>query len=410
MTKPLNGIRILDLTQFLAGSYCTMVLAGLGAEVIKIERPGSGEPARLNPPYAGPNGVNLSRQGWEDISLSILKRCRNKKAITLNIQKPQGKELFLRLVKKADVVVENFRPGTMQKIGLSYPVMSEVNPEIIYCSLTGFGTKGVYANLPAFDIVIQAISGAMCTNGYPDGPPTKTGMAVSDLAGGLFSCIGILSALEYRRKTGKGQQVDVSMLGAILSFMLDEAPDFWLTQGQSPRSGSRLTRLTPFNVFKAGDGYFVIASGSNDHWVKILKAMGMDHLTADERYKDIPDRIERADEVDALINSWAGKISVRDALAALESQSIPCAPVREIPEVVSDQNLIEEKSVISVNHPLCGEVAGIKAAGIPLEFSLSEAGFDLPAPVVGQNNDEIYGKVLGLDAATMSQLGGQGVI
>lgn len=410
MSKPLEGIRILDLTQFLAGSYCTMIFSGLGAEVIKIERPGSGEPGRFMPPFAGEKGVGISRQTRDDISLAILKRCRNKKGITLNLNSPKGKELMLRLVAKADVVIENFRPGTMKKLGLPYSVLSEANPGIIYCSLTGFGPQGAYAHMPAFDIVIQAIGGVMSVNGDQNGPPTKCGVAIGDMAGGLFSCIGVLAALEYRRKTGKGQDLTVSMLESTLSMMMDEAHDFWLTQGQPPRSGSRLTRLTPFNAYKAMDGYYVIASGSDDHWMKILKVMGREELCDDPRYRNQPGRIERADEVDAIINSWSGGRSVDEVLRGLESQGIPCAKVRDIPDVLADKNLLDSGAVVPIAHPLCGEIPSVRAAGMPIRFGLSKAEFDRPAPWVGQNNAEIYSEWLELNDKELAELTGEGII
>ncbi|MEW6673759.1 MAG: CoA transferase [Thermodesulfobacteriota bacterium] len=410
MAKPLEGIKVLDLTQFLAGSYCTMIFSGLGAEVIKIEPPGKGDPARHMPPYGGEKGVSIFRQTHDDISLAVLKRCRNKKGISLNLKSPKGIEIFLRLVAKADVVMENFRPGIMKKLGLSYSVLSEVNPKIVYCSLTGFGAEGAYANLPAFDIVIQAICGAMSINGHPDGPPTKSGIAISDLAGGLFSCIGILSALEYCRKTGQGQQVDVSMLDSVLSMMMDEAPDYWISQNYPSRSGSRLTRLSPFNVYKAKDGYYVIASGSNDHWFNILNIMGRDDLKDDKRYKDQPGRIEHADEVDAIINNWSEKRFVKDVLSALEAKGIPCSQVREIPEVLSDENLLNLGTIIPIFHPDCGEIPSVRAAGMPIRFSISKGNFNRPAPKLGQNNSEIYFQWLGLNDKMLAELKNEGII
>jgi len=410
MKKALEHVTILDLTQFLAGSYCSMILAGLGAEVIKIERPKYGEPARSNPPYVGPKGVNVNRQTEDDISLSILKRCRNKKGITLNLKSPEGKELFLKMVKKADVVVENYRPGTMEKLGLDYPVLSKANPAVIYCSLTGFGNIEAYKELPAFDIVIQAMSGAMSINGQPDGPPTKHGIGVADLAGGLFACIGILAAFEHRRASGQGQQVTVSMMESVLSMLMDEAYDFWSTQGMPLRSGNRLTRLTPFNAYKASDGYFVIASGSEAHWEGILKAIGREDLIGDKRYASFPDRIKCADEVDGIINDWAKNVKVNDAIAALNKHMIPCAPVREIHDVYADQNLIRSGAVVNVEHPSCGEIPSIKAAGNPIHFSKTDASFDKPAPTLGQHNFEIYKKLCGLSDECINELIAKGII
>lgn len=410
MSKPLDDLRILDLTQFLAGSYCTMIFGGLGAEVIKIERPGSGEPARSNPPYAGVKGVSVFRQTPEDISLSVLKRCRNKKGITLNLNSAEGKEIFLRLVAKADVVIENYRPGTMNKLGLPYSKLAEINPEIIYCSLTGFGPEGAYAKMSAFDIVIQALGGAMSVGGFPDGPPTKNGIPIGDLSGGLFSCIGILAAIEHRRKTGKGQELYVSMMDSTLSLMLDEAHDFWQSQGQPARSGNRLTRLTPFNSYTAKDGYFVIATGGDHHWATMLRLMGREELYDDMRYKNQSNRIELADEVDAIINLWSEKLSVKEVLAALEAAGIPCAPVRGISEVLADENLLETGSIVPIVHPVCGEIPSIKAAGLPIHFGLSESGFDQPAPTLGQNNAEIYGDLLNMNTQKLDELKNQKVI
>lgn len=410
MAKPLEGIRILDLTQFLAGSYCTMIFSGLGAEVIKIERPGTGEPGRFMPPFAGEKGVHLSRQAEDDISLALLKRCRNKKGVTLNLNSSKGKALLLRLVKKADVVIENFRPGTMKKLGLPYSVLAEANPGIVYCSLTGFGPQGAYAHLPAFDIVIQAIGGLMSVNGDPEGPPTKCGIAIGDLAGGLFCCIGILAALEHRRKTGRGQEITVSMLDSILSLMMDEAHDFWQGQGQPPRSGSRLTRLTPFNAYKASDGYYVIASGSDDHWRTILNVMQRDDLADDPRFQNQSGRIERADEVDALINAWSREKSVEEVLQGMESQGIPCAKVRDIPDVLDDRNLLDACSVVPVFHPVWGKISQVMAAGLPIRFGSSPAHFDQPAPLVGQHNADVYGHWLDLNNEALRALRDEGII
>jgi len=387
-----------------------MLLAGLGANVIKIERPKYGEPARSNPPYVGPKGVNVNRQTDEDISVSILKRCRNKKGITLNLKEPEGRDLFLKMVKKADVVVENYRPGTMEKLGLDYPVLSKANPAIIYCSVTGFGNIEAYKDLPAFDIVVQAMSGAMSINGHPDGPPTKHGIGIADLSAGLFACIGILAALEYRQETGLGQEISVSMMESILSLLMDEAYDFWTSQGMPLRNGNRLTRLTPFNAYKASDGYFVIASGSEAHWEGILKAMGREDLIGDKRYATFSERIKCADEVDSIINSWAKNITVNEAIEALSKHNIPCAPVREVPEVYEDSNLIQSGAIANVNHPTCGEVPAIKVADNPIHFSLTESRFDKPAPMLGQHNLEIYKDLCGLTEEEINELKAKGII
>ena len=410
MAKILQGIRVIDLTQFLSGPFCTQLLAGMGAEVIKVEPPGLGATERTSPPFAGPNGAVISKQSPEDLSLSVLKRSRNKKSVTLNLKAPEGKEMLLDMIKKADVVMENFRPGTLEKLGLPYEVLKEANPKIIFCSLNGFGDIEEYSKLPAFDIVVQAMSGAMAINGFKDMPPVRSGIAVSDLSASLYSCIGILSALIYRDKTGEGQKVSVSMMEATMSLILDEGHDFWAAQGRPPRDGSRVARLTPFNIFDAADGNYVIASGGDVHWQAILKVMGREDLAEDPRYKDAGERSKRTYEVDDIVNDWSRNLTRDAVISALQAAGVPCAKVSTATEAMKDPALVKFGSVIPIDHPTAGKIEGLSSWENPIHFSADDVRFSKPAPMLGANNPDVYKEILGIDAAKLAELKEKGVI
>lgn len=414
MSKPLENVKILDLTQFLSGSYCTMILAAMGADVIKAERPKGGDPARTSSPFAGPNGVHVKRQTPEDMSLGALKRLRNKKAIGLDLSTDKGRELFLDLVKQVDVVVENFKYGTLDKMGLTYEKMKEVNPKIIYASISGFGDVEAYKNLPAFDIVVQAMSGVMNINGTPDIEPLKVGMGLGDQPAGMFAAIGILSAYIHAKETGIGARVTISMLESMLSLLMDEAHDFMESQGVNVRYGNSLPRLTPFNCYKCKDGHFVIASGGSDKmWNDLLTIMGREDLRGDERYAQLPGRVQRTKEVDAIIEEWAASVTVDEAVAAIQAYRIPVGPVNTVTKAWNDPHLIEAKAIIPVEHRGCGTIEGVHAAQNPIRYHSDDCDnvfFDKPAPAIGEHNMEIYGGMLGLDAETIEQLEKDGVI
>ena len=410
MTKPLEGITILDATSFLSGPYATLLLAGMGAKVIKVEQPKVGDPARISPPFAGKNGVAAKALDREDLSFGILKRARNKQSITLNLKHDKGKEIFKELAKRADVVVENFRPGTMDKLGVGYDELKGLNPGLIYCSISGFGLSGKYRDLPAFDIVVQAMSGLMSINGMPDSPPVKTGVLLGDIASGMFSAIGILAALRYREITGKGQQVETSMLDALLALILDDSLDFWSSQGHSVRMGNRLLRLTPFNSYSTRDGYIVIASGSDQHWERLLKAMNREDLIGDSRFNIQSQRTVNADEVDAMIAAWSRSMMTQEAVEILVKYEVPCGPVRDFLDILQDEELAKRGTLVDIQHPTAGKIEGFKAWGFPVKFSEAEVGFKQPAPILGAHNKEIYEDLLGLTPAEIEELKSNNVI
>ncbi len=410
MKRPLEDVRILDLTTFLSGPYAMMIAAYLGAEVVKVERPGIGDPVRATPPYSGPGGIVLEKKDERDLSFSLLKRGRGKKSITLNLQAEKGKNICRELVKKVDVVAENFAPGVMDRLGIGYGELKKIKPDIIFCSISGFGQDGPYKNLPAFDPVVQGMSGVMEVTGYAENPPVRSGLAVGDQVAALYMVIGLLSALRYREKTGLGQAVDISMMDSLFSLLFDEALDVYVERGIPIRTGNRRLRLTPFNSYKAKDGYVVICTASDQHWSALLKAMGREDLLENARYKTLDQRMKNADEVDALVESWTSARPKRETVEILRKQGIAAGIVATIPEVLEDPQLNFRGMVTGLDHPEFGTVKGAVAHGIPVKLSESGGSFDRPGPYLGAHNQEVYGGWLGYSPEDLKQLHQEGVI
>lgn len=410
MKKPLEDIRILDLTAWLSGPYAMEIAAHLGAEVIKIEKVDGGDAVRANGPYYGPRGIVFERSDPRDLSLCILKRARGRKSITLNLQAEKGKEIFRRLVRISDVVAENFMPGVMDRLGIGYQELKKIKPDIILCSISGFGQDGPYRNLAAFDPVVEAMSGVMEVTGFPDSPPVRLGVAAGDMVAALYMMIGLLAALRYREKTGKGQTVDISMMDGLFSFLLDEALDVYVERGIPIRTGNRRIRLTPFNSYRAKDGWVVICSAADSHWANLLKAMGREDLLDDPRYKRLDQRMANADEVDALVESWTMTKGKNEVVEIVRKHGVASGIVATIPEVLSDPQLIHRGMIVDLIHPELGKVQGAVAHDIPVRLSESKGSFDLPAPYLGAHNEEIYCGLLGYSLDDLRQLEKEGVI
>jgi formyl-CoA transferase len=407
--KPLTGLVVLDLTRFLAGPYSTLLLGGLGAEVIKIEPPDGGEFARYRPPFAGPKGAGLTRQSEDDMGLSMLHRSRNKKSITLNLRHPEGKDLFLQLCTKADVVVENYAPGTLERMGLGFSVLQLHNPRLILCSISGFGQHGPHREWRAYDPIIQAASGITSVTGYPDRPPVRCGAAVSDTTAPLVAVIGILSALQLRERTGQGEWVDISMQDSSF-FLLAELLEF-LAAGEVPeRRGNGHVGGAPFNVYRATDGYVSICALTQTEWQKLLVAIGREDLAQDPRFASILKRREHREDVDAVVQQWIGQRTVAEAVQHLQKHQIPAGPVLSPSELLEDEHLTARGMVVDLVHPTHGPMPSVKGIGMPIKFLQHPVAFDQPAPALGAHNAEIYGRLLGLDDARLQTLKEQGVI
>ena len=398
------------MSNYLSGPLASLFLAGLGADVIKVERPQTGDPCRWNPPFANQNQVSFERKAGEDLSLIFLKRNRNKKSITLNLQSLKGKEIFKELAQKVDVVLENFTPGVMDRLGLGYEVLKEKNPRLIYCSISGFGQTGPYNDLQAYDLVIQAMSGVMAITGEEDGPPLRAGFLIGDQSSALFAVIGILSAYIESQRTGKGRAVDISMQDCLFSMIMDDAWEMVLSQGLPLRTGNRVSRLAPFSVYPSKDGYVVICTASDDQWLNLLKAMGREDLAENPLYRQSASRVKNVKEVEALIKEWLKEKTAQTAIEILRRNRVPCSPVLEIQEVLNDPQLQHRKMITDLKHPVYGKVCGASGAGFPIKYSGIELAYEKPAPLLGQDNEEIYGQFLEYDGEKLVQLKKEGVI
>ncbi len=408
----LDGLLVLDLTLFLSGPFATQILAGLGARVIKVEQPGLGDPIRGTPPYYGKRGIHSARREGDDLSLSVLKRNRNKESITLNLKTEAGRAILHDLARQADVLVENFAPGVATRLGIGEAALRAINERLIYCSISGFGQEGPYRGLPAYDIVVQAMSGLMISTGEPDGPPTRNGPSFADLTAGLYGTIGILAALHQRSQepTGQGQWVDVAMLDSLFSLVFDEALDVQIARGESPRTGKRRPRLTPFGVYEAADGFIAICAVTDAQVAALFRTMGQPELAGDPRYATLEARVERSAAVDALVEAWTRPRERADLWRALEAAHIPAGPVAEIPELLADPQLRERAMIAPLPHPTLGPTPDAVAADLPIKFSRADAAFDRPAPTLGADNARVYGELLGLTGERLAALQEQGII
>jgi crotonobetainyl-CoA:carnitine CoA-transferase CaiB-like acyl-CoA transferase len=406
--KPLSNLIVLDLTRFLAGPYCTLLLGGLGAEVLKIEPP-KGEDQRFRPPFAGPKGASLKKQTEDDVGLSFLHRARNKKGLTLNLRHPQGKELFLRLCEKADVVVENFAAGTMDRIELGFPVLQARNPRLILCSISGFGQRGPRRAWRAYDPIIQAASGITSVTGYADRDPVRCGAAISDTTTPLYAVIGILSALQLREKTGQGEWVDMSMQDGSF-FLLPEIMEFLAAGDEPQRLANAHVSGAPFNVYQGKDGYVSLCAVTQNDWRKLLAAIGRTELESDPRFANLISRRDHREVVDQIVQEWIGQRTVVEAVDHLQKSQVPAGPVLSPTDLLHDEHIKAREMVVDMHLPRGGSIPGVKGIGMPIKFTRNPVTFDQPAPGVGEHNEELYGRLLGMDRSQVHALKEQGII
>jgi formyl-CoA transferase len=352
----------------------------MGAEIIKIEVPGSGDDSRKYPPFIGTE------------SAYFMNLNRNKKSLTLNLKAPEGKKVFLDLVKRADVLIENFRPGTLEDLGVGYATLKTINPNLVYSSVSGFGHSGPYKDLPGYDIIGQAMGGIMSVTGWPDSPPTRTGTAIADILAGLCAGIGILSSLIAIRNGGAGQKVDIALVDSVVSAM-ETIIQIYLVEKRIPqRTGNRYEFIYPYDTFKARDGWVVIAVGNNKLWEVFCDAIGTNHLLEDHTYTDNYDRVKAHEEVKRIVEEWTGTRTVRDIVDFLLSKTIPCAPLYTVKDVVEDPHIADARRMIrEIEHPVAGRM---KVIGSPINLSETPAEVRSPAPLLGQHSAEILKHVL----------------
>lgn len=378
----LSGIRVLDLTRVLAGPFCTMLLGDMGAEIIKIETPVHGDDSRRYPPFIG------------EESAYFMNLNRNKKSLVLNLKNVKAKEIFLNLVEKSDVVLENFRPGTMEKLGVGYETIKARNPDIIYSCISGFGHSGPYKDLPGYDIIGQAMGGIMSITGWPESPPTRTGTAIADVLAGLNACIGILAGLLAVRNGGTGQKVDIALVDSVVSAM-ETIIQIYLVENRVPqRTGNRYEFIYPYDTFKAKDGWVIIAVGNNKLWEVFCNAVGKPELLNDPKYRDNYDRVKAHVEVKRVVEEWSQQKTVKEIVDFMLSKKIPCAPIYTVKEVVEDKHIAcARKMVREVEHPVAGIV---KVIGSPINMSETPAEVNSPAPLLGQHSKAVLMDILNL--------------
>lgn len=390
MTTALGDITVLDLTRVLAGPYCTMMLADFGANVIKVEIPGKGDDTRAMGPIK--NGASMY---YANVN-------RNKKGVTLNLKAPEGKELFRELVKKADVVVENYRPGVMDKLGLGYDELKKVNPRIIYAAVSGFGCYGPNSQRPGYDIIAQAVGGLMSISGHPGGQPTRVGSAMGDMLGGMNLTIGILMALHARQLTGRGQRVDVALVDSVVA-SLETGTQRYFASGKLPElMGNRYAAAYPYDSFAATDGSFVIACG-NDHLFQLLceKVIHRPDLLTDPRFDS---NLKRCDNHAALkpeIEKWTSLHTIDEAVEAINAAGVPAAPINDMRRVTSDDSIANVREMfVPLHHPVIGDM---RVNGNPVKLLDMMPQITRHAPELGQDNEAVYGELLGLDAAALNE-------
>jgi crotonobetainyl-CoA:carnitine CoA-transferase CaiB-like acyl-CoA transferase len=407
---PLAGLTVLDLTLALAGPFASFLLAGLGARVIKIENPGLPDPCRQNPPYLGADGVSLGCRSEDDISVSALNRLRGKYGITLNLKQPRSRDVFADLLRQADIVVENFSAGTLDRLGIGYSFARLISPRVIYCSISGFGAAKSNGSGKAMDSIIQALSGLMMTSGAPGDPPVRVGVPVADLMAPAFAVIGILAALRQREITGTGQHVDVSMLGVLTSLVAAEPFDLLEVCGLPQRTGRMVPRLTPFGIYQSADSYVAICAPSETFARGVFAAIGHPEFETDPRFKTRDARVAHVDELNEHIEAFTRTVPTSMLVPLLEQHGVPAAEVRSPADAVRDPRVRARGETVPLDHPRFGHVADVIGMGVPVTFSESPSPQLRTAPSVGQDNALVYGDWLGYSQSEIQKLRAEGII
>jgi len=396
MAKALEGVMVLDFTQYLSGPHGTSVLCELGAEIIKVERPGTGEPERKAAPMT-PKGESYQFFAYN----------RGKKSVTLNIKSPEGLEIAKKLVEKCDILVENFAPGVLERMGLGYDVVSKINPAIIYASVSGFGQTGPRKDQITYDMVGQAMGGLMSVTGYEDSEPLKVGVSLADYMGGYNAAIAILAALHYKDVTGEGQRIDISMQDGIWAMVFPDRANYFDTLEVPKRLGNRLSSSSPFGSYKAKDGYVVICTITDDQWQKVLRAIGREDLKDDERFQTRVLRAKHMAEVEEVLDGFLKERTVEEAIEAFRKFKVPSSAVPTFDEVANDPHILHREMIIETEQPLSGTV---KLSGSVYKMSKTPGNRNLPIPLVAQHNQEVYGDLLGIEKKKLDELADGGVI
>ena len=393
--RPLSGLRVLDLTRVLAGPFCSMILGDMGAEVIKIEEPGKGDDTRSWPPFLG---------GEATYFLSVN---RNKQSLTLNLKAPEGRELLKRLVKKSDVVLENFRTGTMERLGLGYATLKKVNPKLVYCAISGFGESGPEAARAGYDLIVQAESGLMDITGFEDGPPVKVGTSIADLVAGMSAAHGITLALLARTRTKKGQKVEISMLDAMAALLTYQAGIYFGTGAKPSRRGNKHPSIVPYEVFKAADAYLTLGVANNSLWERCCTAMERPDLVKDPRYAREADRVQNRATLVPLLNDVLGGRTADEWLKRFEAVGVPAGRIRTVAEVCESEHLKARGMIVTLPHPKAGN---LRVLGVPVRLHATPGKAATAPPLLGQHTERVLHTVLGVGKGEVARLRKGGVV
>jgi formyl-CoA transferase len=401
--QPLEGLRVVDLTRALAGPFCTMMLGDLGADVIKVERPGYGDESRgWGPPFVGePYGPYPGESAY------FLAANRNKRSITVNLKSSAGQEIVRRLAAEADALVENFRTGTLDEMGLGYEALLAVNPRLVYCSISGYGRSGPYSERPGYDFVIQAEGGMMGITGPEEGPPYRVGIPIVDITAGMFAATAILAALRARDLTGRGQLVDLSLLDSQAALLTNVASNY-LIGGEAPRRlGNAHPNITPYEAFRARDRWFALAAANNRQWQVLCQVLDRPDLMTDPRFADNGARVAHRAELRAILEEAFGARDAGEWLDALRQAGLPCGPINTVPEVFDHPQAEARGMVLEAEHPTAGS---LRFPGFPYKLSETPAALRQPPPQLGRHTEQVLADLLGYSTADVATLREQGVV
>jgi len=409
---PLTGVTAIDMTAGLAGPYATFLLAGMGARVIKIERPTNpGEPSnRDSAPFIGRDGISMVRKHPDDISLPAMQRLRGVESISLDLKQPGAQAVFRDLLAKADILVENLSRGTAARLGAGFADAVAINPALVYTSISGAGQDDSSGGGKTIDTVVQAMSGLMMTSGSEGDPPMRHGVPFADLVTPLYAVIGTLAALTEARATGKGQHVDVSMLGAITTLVANDHFDQLADLGFQTRTGPTVPRMAPLGVYPAADGYVALCTVSDARFKVLTQAMGQPELATDERFHTRAKRMRNVREIDAIVGAWTSTKPAVEVAEILDRIGVPAGPVRSTRDALSDPRVLARGDVVALSHPTYGATHEVYGPGIPIKFGGRRYPAGVTMPQYGEHNESVYRDLLGYDAARIEVLRTSGAI
>ena len=404
---PLSHVRVLDLSRVLAGPWAAQNLADLGAEVIKVERPGTGDDTRAwGPPFLSDENGKITNEAAYFMGVN-----RGKRSVTVDLSRPEGQELVRSLAERCDVIIENYKAGNLARYGLDYASIRKINPRIVYCSITGFGQDGPYRDRPAYDFLIQGMSGLMSVTGEradrPGGGPMKVGIPIADLMTGLYADVAILAALTHRDRTGMGQHIDLALLDVQISVMTGRSLGYFMTGDVPLANGNEHPNIVPQTVFPCRDGHLIIVVGNDSQFLSLCEAMGVPEMARDPRFATNPNRVVNRDALNAMV---IGHLSQRDRdywVAQLEEKGVPCGPINNIKQTFDDPQVKHRQMQVQMRHPLGGNVSLV---GNPIKYSVTPITYHVALPLLGQHTEAVLGGTLGLSKDTIDRLRKQKII